>query len=141
LILLSTEVNSGHSRLWFGTDSRATLVALIIQIDAGIQTAHTAGNNFFLEAVASFLDFFSNLNMRRSGRGAELQLSERSCANATIVGMIMCQLRLDFFLACVIDSERLQNCNSSIPIEQHTFQSAAAHARSSEDCTGSRKSF
>ncbi len=29
-------------------------------------------------------------------------------------------------MACVIDSERLRNSNNSIPVEQHTFQSAAA---------------
>jgi hypothetical protein len=39
------------------------------------------------EAVASFSQLFlelENLNTRRSGRGAELQLSEQSCANAGV---------------------------------------------------------
>jgi hypothetical protein len=46
-----------------------------------------------------------------------LQLLERSFANA---GMT-------FLMACLIDSERLRISNNYIPIEQRTFQSAAAY--------------
>ncbi len=39
---------------------------------------------FFSKLSHPFLDFFSKLNTRRSGRGAELHLSEQSCANAGV---------------------------------------------------------